>query len=379
MLNFGPKLNVKDSAGETPIVVAVRKGNLSLVQKLFNRDARLDVLTVRGDSLLHIAARNNHWNIIKWLLDHGLDPSIENLLKQKPRELTTQKKIRDMLPDKVVIRSFNPYEYEEEEAEQADDGALKTVTPHEKEDSPKNPATLSKLNGPKRGFSKKMHVESKQSVGLQDTTPLKARALTPSKPNKNRSLDQSVMGHSRDAKHRSLTPNRGGEAYDSQRESIYSNKRGEQVVLPDIRWKEDASHQDDQRRTISQLTEQNQGRSSRHIRGYSDNEAEEDDVANRSYYSQLGARRSGYDSNSIGRQSGYSNYSQGLDGTQTSFVSRNSGFRSKKRNDEQYLQADPESQDTPGKKGKQRANRGAGNHNTRRGRASDEESMASYL
>ena len=64
ILNFGPKLNIKDNKGETPIVVAVRRGHLDLVRRMAEKDARLDVLTNRGDSLLHFAARINRIDII---------------------------------------------------------------------------------------------------------------------------------------------------------------------------------------------------------------------------------------------------------------------------------------------------------------------------
>jgi ankyrin repeat protein len=40
--------------------------------------ANIDALDKKGDSLLHKAASNAQYNTVKWLLDHGLNPQIEN-------------------------------------------------------------------------------------------------------------------------------------------------------------------------------------------------------------------------------------------------------------------------------------------------------------
>lgn len=112
LLNFGPKLNVKDSKGETPIVHAIRNGRLDLAQKMFEKDARLDVVTNKGDTLMHIAARMNRADIVQWLVDHGLGSNTVNIFNQKPQDLTTDPRIKTMIPENgVTAMQFDPYDY----------------------------------------------------------------------------------------------------------------------------------------------------------------------------------------------------------------------------------------------------------------------------
>mmetsp|Transcript_25000 Transcript_25000/g.22103 ORF Transcript_25000/g.22103 Transcript_25000/m.22103 type:complete len:116 (+) Transcript_25000:464-811(+) len=48
--------------------------------------------------------------IITWLLERGLDSTIENLLGQLPRELATSKAVKELLPEKMGHPQFDLFD-----------------------------------------------------------------------------------------------------------------------------------------------------------------------------------------------------------------------------------------------------------------------------
>jgi Ankyrin repeat. len=76
---------------------------------LYDYQSRLDLVNAKGDTLLHIAAKNNDIQMIIWLLDRGLDSTIANVMGQLPRELTNNKTIKGLLPDKSGFPQYDIY------------------------------------------------------------------------------------------------------------------------------------------------------------------------------------------------------------------------------------------------------------------------------
>jgi hypothetical protein len=69
LLDRGVNVNMKDSAGQTALGVAVYYGNLKMVQLLFDRGADVNAGRYDGVTALMIAAQNGYPGMVQYLLD----------------------------------------------------------------------------------------------------------------------------------------------------------------------------------------------------------------------------------------------------------------------------------------------------------------------
>ncbi len=69
--------------GESLLHVAVKKGNLSMVKLLLEKDADINIQDESGNTPLHYAAANRKKDVLKHLLDNKADISIVNVKEQK--------------------------------------------------------------------------------------------------------------------------------------------------------------------------------------------------------------------------------------------------------------------------------------------------------
>src|SRR5262249_4553336 len=76
--------------GFTPLLFAVRAGNIEAAQALLESGANVNDTLSDGESALVVAAANAHWQLADSLLDHGADPNRDgagwNALHQAVRE-----------------------------------------------------------------------------------------------------------------------------------------------------------------------------------------------------------------------------------------------------------------------------------------------------
>jgi ankyrin repeat protein len=76
LLRFGADVNSRrQGADETPLAAAVRTGQLKAVRALLAHGADLGFTSGNGQSLLSIAARHGHEELVRLLLDRKLDPN----------------------------------------------------------------------------------------------------------------------------------------------------------------------------------------------------------------------------------------------------------------------------------------------------------------
>ena len=79
LLNAGAFIDSRDNQMMTPLMMAVTKGDVPLVRLLIARGANTTLTTQKGESILEIAARNKHWEVITALLglQEDTDPEEE--------------------------------------------------------------------------------------------------------------------------------------------------------------------------------------------------------------------------------------------------------------------------------------------------------------
>ena len=63
------------NAGDTPLIVSARNGNVKTIIQLIKSGADINVTDNNGSSLLNIAFENKYDNLIKLLLDYDIDPN----------------------------------------------------------------------------------------------------------------------------------------------------------------------------------------------------------------------------------------------------------------------------------------------------------------
>ena len=60
--------------------LAAREGHLLVVKYLIARGANIEAQDLQGVTALHYAAKNNHLQIVQYLVDHGAKPEVKNSL-----------------------------------------------------------------------------------------------------------------------------------------------------------------------------------------------------------------------------------------------------------------------------------------------------------
>ncbi|MCX4028403.1 ankyrin repeat domain-containing protein [Endozoicomonas sp. SM1973] len=69
-------INIKSPNGDTPLLIAARKGNLELFDLLMKHGANINVLDKNNRDILNIAAKNRNPELAKLALSHGIDPTM---------------------------------------------------------------------------------------------------------------------------------------------------------------------------------------------------------------------------------------------------------------------------------------------------------------
>ena len=123
---------------QNELLTSVKSGNVSMLEKLVQtcQESEVSVETLLnhqfGESKttsLHLAAKNNHKNIVWTLLLHGGDPTVKDKQKKVPYNLTENKEVRNVFrkfmgefPDRYDYKTAMipaPLSKEEEEEKQA--------------------------------------------------------------------------------------------------------------------------------------------------------------------------------------------------------------------------------------------------------------------
>ncbi|SUW07618.1 ankyrin repeat-containing protein [Brachyspira pilosicoli] len=78
LLDNNADINKKGRDGYTPLMMAVRRDNINLIEFFIENNADLDMYDPEGNTALIIAAKNHKNDIFELLLKNGADPSINN-------------------------------------------------------------------------------------------------------------------------------------------------------------------------------------------------------------------------------------------------------------------------------------------------------------
>lgn len=78
LLDNNADINKKGRDGYTPLMMAVRRDNINLIDFFIENNADLDMYDPEGNTALIIAAKNHKNDIFELLLKNGADPSINN-------------------------------------------------------------------------------------------------------------------------------------------------------------------------------------------------------------------------------------------------------------------------------------------------------------
>jgi ankyrin repeat protein len=73
----GAYVNVKNDRGETPLHLSIN-APLNICQYLVMRDANLNEKNKRGLTALHLASKNMEVDHVRYLLNHGADPTLQD-------------------------------------------------------------------------------------------------------------------------------------------------------------------------------------------------------------------------------------------------------------------------------------------------------------
>lgn len=78
LLDNNADINKKGRDGYTPLMMAVRRDNINLIDFFIENNADLNMFDPEGNTALIVAAKNHKDDIFELLLKSGADPSINN-------------------------------------------------------------------------------------------------------------------------------------------------------------------------------------------------------------------------------------------------------------------------------------------------------------
>eukprot|EP00735_Rhodelphis_limneticus_P009912 TRINITY_DN2890_c3_g1::TRINITY_DN2890_c3_g1_i4::g.5822::m.5822 TRINITY_DN2890_c3_g1::TRINITY_DN2890_c3_g1_i4::g.5822 ORF type:complete len:309 (-),score=67.08,sp/Q8N283/ANR35_HUMAN/39.22/2e-11,Ank_2/PF12796.2/8.9e-18,Ank_2/PF12796.2/1.3e-16,Ank_4/PF13637.1/0.0061,Ank_4/PF13637.1/1.4e-11,Ank_4/PF13637.1/1.2e-05,Ank/PF00023.25/6.3e-05,Ank/PF00023.25/1.4e-10,Ank/PF00023.25/84,Ank_5/PF13857.1/3.2e-06,Ank_5/PF13857.1/1.7e-08,Ank_3/PF13606.1/1.5e+03,Ank_3/PF13606.1/0.0029,Ank_3/PF13606.1/1.1e-05,Ank_3 len=88
-----------DTFGTATLIQAAAKGNTSVCRYLLLNGADINACTIKGNTALHLAARENQAETIRLLLDHGANRQARNKDDQLPLHLAVNESCRALLRD----------------------------------------------------------------------------------------------------------------------------------------------------------------------------------------------------------------------------------------------------------------------------------------
>ena len=122
-------LNMRQSQGQTPLMIASKNGNRPLVRWMIEHGAKLDLLDRMFWSALMFSVDSGHGDVARLLLDSGADPNLVNKNGQTAADLAAIRE-RDGGGLQDIIRSFT--EVEGREVEKQNNYSIREVTHMEK-------------------------------------------------------------------------------------------------------------------------------------------------------------------------------------------------------------------------------------------------------
>ena len=78
LLDNNADINKKGRDGYTPLMMAVRRDNINLIDFFIENNADINMFDPEGNTALIVAAKNHKDDIFELLLKSGADPSINN-------------------------------------------------------------------------------------------------------------------------------------------------------------------------------------------------------------------------------------------------------------------------------------------------------------
>lgn len=108
LCEFAADVEVRDEAGNTPLLVACSQGHYECTKFLLQSAASLLVVNANGDSALHLAAWDGSADCVEILFEYGVDPLAINSFELTPlANLKTRSPLRhkfDELVDEHPMR-----------------------------------------------------------------------------------------------------------------------------------------------------------------------------------------------------------------------------------------------------------------------------------
>lgn len=75
---IGKNVNMVDSDGDTPLILACSENKPNIIKKIINMGANLNVQNKEGNTALLVAANYNYFDIVEILISAGADVNIQN-------------------------------------------------------------------------------------------------------------------------------------------------------------------------------------------------------------------------------------------------------------------------------------------------------------
>lgn len=82
--------DVRDGLGDNLYVEVLSRQNVDLADKLYNLGVDVNDQNIGGDTALHHFAGKLNFTAVKWLCEHGADPTLDNLTNARPSEVVPE-------------------------------------------------------------------------------------------------------------------------------------------------------------------------------------------------------------------------------------------------------------------------------------------------
>ena len=98
LVAHGADVNAVNEAGRTPLYEAVRVGHKAAVNALLSNgaDVRMRYASSKS-SVLHLAVKDDNYQVAGLLLDSGADPKARNVQGDRPLDIAKDRKNKDMV------------------------------------------------------------------------------------------------------------------------------------------------------------------------------------------------------------------------------------------------------------------------------------------